>query len=241
MVERPNRCLLCEARYSNPVCQMDAASLSHFASLTLLDSYDPGQKLFSQGDPPTDVFLIRSGQVKLVHTHPDGAEQILRTAGAGETLGIGASPETGMIVSAVATASTHVCRLPMSRVEDLLARDPQFSMAWMHLLSDEIRRSREAILNLGPQAAAQRLASYLLKACREGGRNRRSPEIRPGIRTTHADLAATLSIAPETTTRLLGALADAGIVKLSRGRIDVLDVDRLAALCEFSGSRLASA
>jgi CRP-like cAMP-binding protein len=250
MTQRPSRCLLCEARYSNPVCQMSPSHFAHFASLTATATYGSGQKLFSQGDPAHDVFLIRSGLVKLVHGHADGAEQILRTAGPGETLGIGASPDTGMVVTAVATAATQVCRMPQSRIESLLREDPEFSMAWVHLLTDEVNRSREAILNLGPQAAAHRLANYLLKNCRDQMRGK-GPRVWGedtgadsrdlSVRMTHADLASTLSIAQETTTRLLGALEEAHIVKLMRGRIQILDLDRLAALSGFPGSELETA
>lgn len=246
MNERPDRCLLCEARLSNPVCQMAGASLTRFSALTNVVSYHAGQKLFTQGDRAGTVFLVRTGQVKLTHEHVDGVEQVLRMAGPGETLGVGASEDHEVNVSAVATLSTTVCRTRLPEVEALVRADPEFALVWAHLLMDEIHRSREAILNLGPHPAIIRMARFLLSASRDqirlqSKKARKTSKAAPTwgplvVRTTHSDLASSLSIAQETATRLLGTLEEAHVVKLLRGKIEILDLDRLAAVGGYPGS-----
>jgi CRP/FNR family transcriptional regulator len=238
MKDRPDRCLLCEARLNNPVCQMGPLSAARFSAITTPTNYRAGQKLFSQGDPAGDAFLIRSGQVKLVFQHPDGTEQIVRVAGPGEMLGIGAAIDRHMVVSAIATEAASVCRARMLEIEKLLSSDPEFSLAWAHLLNDEVRRAREAALNLGPQQASTRLSRYILTKVDSRNTGPKPLHELPSLHITHSDLAGVLSIAQETATRLLGDLAERKIVRLSRGKIEVLDLDRLAALAGYPGSEV---
>ncbi|MBA3720042.1 MAG: winged helix-turn-helix domain-containing protein, partial [Nocardioidaceae bacterium] len=50
------------------------------------------------------------------------------------------------------------------------------------------------------------------------------------VKLTHEQLAALAATSRETTTKILGDLADQGLIALGRGRITVLDQDRLRAL-----------
>ncbi len=237
MSERPTRCLICEARLHNPVCQLPGDSLNRFAEASSTATYSSGQTIFSQGDAPGDVFIIRSGQVRLTFHHPDGAEQVLRLAGPGEIVGAGISGRRSLSMTALAKTSTTVCRSRLKDIEELVASDSKFALAWGHLLMDEISRARASVYHLGPHAAGVRLARLLHDI---GRKSSRADDGMMVVRVTHSDLALSLSVAQETTTRLLADLQDRNIVKLSRGRIDILDADRLLALAGYPGSDVES-
>lgn len=230
--ERPRRCLMCEARRENPICRLGGGGAARFSEIARTAQYRTGQPLFLQGDRGGDVYLIRSGQVKVTYHHADGAEQVLRIAGPGETVGIGMSIGSDLSVSAIARTACTVCRVRLTDLEALLQRNPEFALAWTHVLTDEIRRVREAVLHLGPHSASVRLARFLVASMSANDRGRA-----PLISMTHVEIAASLSIAYETATRLLRSLEESGILRLSRGRIEVLDPDRLLALAGHLDSR----
>lgn len=134
-----------------------------------------------------------------------------------------------MPMTAVTKGAVSICRARLKDVEHLLQSDPDFALAWVHLLVDEVQRARDGVFHLGPQPAAIRLVRYLQDAQKRqpaasGGHQPRS------ISMTHAELAAALSVAQETVTRLLRDLEEKNVVKLARGRIEVLDPERLEAL-----------
>ncbi len=234
MVERPERCLLCEARTNNPVCQLPTPSVLKFAEVARNLSFHHGQPIFQQGDPAGDVVLIRFGSIKLTHEHADGAEQILRIAGPGETLGIGMSVGSTLLATATARGSVSICRIALHEVERIVKDDPEFALAWAHLLMDEIQRARTSVLHLGPHPAGVRLARFLVDSL-EQTKPRRDAVV-PTLYLTHAEIASTIAIAEETSTRLLRDLEEKNILRLARGRIEIIDLDRLVALAGYRGT-----
>jgi CRP-like cAMP-binding protein len=210
--------------------------MARFSEFAEIEMVKPGNDLFVQGDPAGNVFIIRSGQVKVVHQHPDGTLQILRVAGAGEILGLAMLSNGTMMTTATTRNGASICRSRLSDIENLLRTDPDFALAWAHLLQDEIRRAREGLLHLGPHPAAVRLARFLLRSMSENGSSPGNAGTPPVVSLTHADLAAALSIAHETATRLLRDMEEKGMVRLARGRIEILDPDRLLALGGYPGS-----
>lgn len=236
MTDRPQRCLLCEARLNNPVCQMTAEAADRFSAMSLVTSLRPGQVLFSQGDPAGTLFIIRQGQVRILHEHPDGTQQLLRVAGPGEILGVGHHADQQHSTSAVARSTGSVCSIRLGELERLLESNAELALAWAHLLMDEVQRARDTVSHLSLHPAGVRLARYLAQSLRDGQPSPGSPRT---VRLTHAELAGLLSIAQETATRLLRDLEERSILRLSRGQIEVLDVDRLEAVAGFPGSRLS--
>jgi len=231
---RPDRCLLCEARLNNPICQMRAGTFQRIFGESRAVNCEPGTILFRQGDVTPDIVIIRAGQVKIVFEHPDGVEQILRFAGPGETLGLARKPGQGMPVTAVARKGVSICRTRVDDLDRAVRTDSEFALAWAHVLADEVERTRDSLLLHGPQPAGIRLARILLNAATEdpgafNGRNALS------VTMTHGELAATLSLAQETVTRLLASFETQNVVRLGRGHIEILDPDRLQALAGFDG------
>jgi len=82
-------------------------------------------------------------------------------------------------------------------------------------LLQTIRRS--AILTQAPADVALEL---LLNELADGGGSKRNGKRAP-IRITHAQLAGLLHLSRETVSRMLGQMADRGVVELARGTIRV--------------------
>src|SRR5207253_2751740 len=65
-----------------------------------------GTPIFAKGDPPTSLFAVISGTVKISISSPDGRNAILNLIGPGEIFGEMA-PLSGQVRSADATANTN--------------------------------------------------------------------------------------------------------------------------------------
>ncbi|HEX7879136.1 MAG TPA: Crp/Fnr family transcriptional regulator [Candidatus Eisenbacteria bacterium] len=225
---RPDRCLLCEARSKNAMCQLPPDAFQRFFAGSRVESLPAGTVLFRQGDEAADIFIVRTGQVKVLFQHADGMEQLLRVAGPGDMLGVARRIGDGMAVTAVAKKGVSICRTRVDQLERTLRADADIALAWCHLLADDAERTREALFLHGPQPAATRLARLLLQTWQRN-HQRDTTESR-AVHLTQGEIAAALSVVEETITRLLATLEEKGVVAPGRGRIDVLDPDRLAAL-----------
>jgi putative ABC transport system ATP-binding protein len=69
---------------------------------------DAGEVLFEQGSRGNRIFMVNGGEIDLVRCHPDGSEEILRTAGPGDYFG-----EMGALFSLPRSATARA-RTPAS-------------------------------------------------------------------------------------------------------------------------------
>lgn len=89
--------------------------------------YDPGHRLYLQGDKPPFVYTIRSGLVKLVQRLPNGDRRIVRLLRQGDLAGLEGLEGQPMDHDAIAMDYVRVCRIPKSVIE-IMRRDTP----WLH-------------------------------------------------------------------------------------------------------------
>jgi CRP-like cAMP-binding protein len=64
------------------------AVVALFAQRTLVEEeFGAGQVVFTQGDEGRDVYVIKTGNVEIVHTRPGGASEVLKVLGPGDHFG----------------------------------------------------------------------------------------------------------------------------------------------------------
>ena len=186
---------------------------------------DKSEVLFHQGDAADHFYYVYSGQIELSLTAPTGQKKILEVLGDGRTFAEAVTFMRGRRypVSAEALCDTVLCQIPSQQYVDLIYSNPD---ACMRLLSDISRhlhaRVRE-IENLTVQNARGRLVSYLLDHV---------VETHEDEATIHLELprhviASRLSIMPETLSRLLRGMSDAGILSVEDRSIKVHSLAQL--------------
>ncbi len=199
----PEDCLSCEFRHQLTFCNFTAATLTDYEKIGFMMSPAPGAKLFSEGDPVRNVFVICSGQVKISTTSRDSKTMILKIAGPGEVLGLSAILEN---VLHEATAETiEPCRVKiMHKCEfiEFLGRHGIASMHAAQMLSTEYLTAFHDAQRLAlPGSSAGRLARLLLEwghAAADG-----KSEIRFTMALTHEEIANMTGTSRETVTRSL--------------------------------------
>jgi CRP-like cAMP-binding protein len=89
--------------------------------------FEPGDRLYLQGDEPPSVYTIRSGLVKLVQRLPNGDIRIVRLLRQGDLAGLEGLEGQPMDHDAIAMDYVRVCRIPKSVIETMRRDTP-----WLH-------------------------------------------------------------------------------------------------------------
>jgi CRP/FNR family transcriptional regulator, dissimilatory nitrate respiration regulator len=188
---------------------------------------DEGQWLFGQGDPAERFFLVVQGRIRLFRLSPEGAEKIIEIAAPGQTfaealmfLNVPRYP-----VCAAALTQAELVSFDAGDFAEMLRGSVDTCFALLGALSQRLRRLVGEIDDLTLHSATGRLARYLLGQL-SGECATLELEVRKGV------LASRLSIQPETFSRILKRLADAGVLEVRGNAVQVLDRDALIGFSE---------
>jgi CRP-like cAMP-binding protein len=136
--------------------------LEHFQVLPHTQrTFRKGQYLFHQGDSVVSMFLIESGEARLLRRRRDGGVIVLQQALPGSFLA-----EASLFTASYhcdATATTRVSARLISRLamRKLFENDPAFATAWASHLADEVRGARLRAEILAFKTVAERLSAWI--------------------------------------------------------------------------------
>ncbi len=180
-------------------------------------SFRPGQHIIFEGDQPPGLFLVVRGRVRLSCIASDGREQVLAMIGPGENF----NPVPifdGRPNPATARAMSPVVCLMLPR-DDLLAlmrQHPDLALAMLSEMAGQLRELVSLVEDLAFRSVRARVVRRLLAEAAEGA-----------AELTHQELAEHVGTVREIVGRALRQLAEEGLVQLKRGRVIVLDPERL--------------
>lgn len=182
------------------------------------------EPLFHQGDPARWIYFCRSGQVKLFRLSGDGNEKIVNLIDAGRSFA-----EATMFMPRrcypVHCSSLKISELIAYDAEDLvqtLKSAPELCFYMLGMLSRRLHEKIGQIEALSLQNAQTRIANYLLSGSRKAGN---SGEFELPIGKKY--VANFLSVKPETFSRVITALEQAGILSTNARKFRLTDVPAL--------------
>lgn len=194
-----------------------------------------GAILFHEDCPWTGLFLVKSGRVKVSRIAADGREQILRFLSDGELIGLPAAfvadePNLGggrYLVTTAAISDSHGYIIPRGCLEKTIRRCPEVALRLLRSLSVGLYMATDLIADLSFLTAPQRIAALLLRLAEksptpgEGGTSLR-------VLLSRKDLARAAGTSEATAIRTLSRLNRAGLIRLRKGQIVLLDLRKLA-------------
>jgi len=121
-----------------------------------------GEHLFNQGDAFYSLYAIKSGSVKIYSITDDGSEQITGFLLPGELAGMDAINTEQHHSYAKALETTSFCEIPFTQLEDLAGQLPSLRHQLLRLMSKEIMKDGELLMQLGKNTAEERLTYMLL-------------------------------------------------------------------------------
>lgn len=102
--------------------------------------------LFTQGESPTGLFVLRSGMGRLSMTSPKGDVLMSMPVGAGSVLGlpalVGNQPYS---LTASAFKGAEIAFVAAEEFSALMLSNPSLSMSVLRILAAEVRNARSAI------------------------------------------------------------------------------------------------
>ncbi|WP_235736884.1 Crp/Fnr family transcriptional regulator [Nocardioides alcanivorans] len=191
------------------------------ASTAVTRPYQRDERIYGPGDR-TGLFVVHSGLVKVHRLTESGSDQLIRLMSPGDFLG-----ETALLAGtatdhfAVALQPSELCMIDRDRFTRLLGEHPSIAVQMLQTVSTRLVTTEQMLSSLGGHSVRHRLAQQLLLLMDEAG----STSFR--LPTTKKELAAYLGTSPETLSRRLTALQDAGVIRLGAGGL-VEVVDRKA-------------
>jgi CRP-like cAMP-binding protein len=193
------------------------------ASSALRRRFAAGEVLFLEGDPSAGLWVVERGRIKVYKLHVEGREHILHLFGPGDSFNEVAALDGGPNPANAGALSDAVAWVvPAGVIQSMLARDPSLAQAVIHGMSERMRMLVQQIEALALYAVQARLARFLIDRSED-------PALEgPGI--TRAAIAAHLATTPETVSRALRTLEEAGAIRFDRHRIVIVDLALLRSL-----------
>ncbi|MBI5241236.1 MAG: Crp/Fnr family transcriptional regulator [Elusimicrobia bacterium] len=213
----PSRAELLRAMAQSPLfCALKPGILELVALRGQVRGYEAGESVFEAGEPADRFFLVIHGRVKVFRLSPKGGEQVLHTYGPGTTFGEAAMWAGGRFPAySQALAPTALFSLSRQALRAAFAGNPDLAIGMMAGLSQKLRGFVQLVEDLSLKEVPARLASALLAEARKAGSERFR------LSRTKAELAAHLGTIPETLSRGLRKLQDAGVIAVRGPEISV--------------------
>jgi CRP-like cAMP-binding protein len=182
--------------------------------------------LFQKGDPPRGFYVVVFGQIKLAFPSEQGNEKVVEIIGQYQTFGEAVMfMERPYPVFAEALVDTLLLHIGSSAVFDLLARDASFARSMLAGLSMRLHALIQDVESYSLRSSAQRLIGYLLQHAGEAGPQQGPLDVE--LPTSKQVIASRLNLTPETFSRILHDLIDAGLVTVQGRQIRILALERL--------------
>jgi CRP/FNR family transcriptional regulator len=204
--------------------------LDRIAQVAVPRSFPKGARVFHEGDESDACYIIRKGEVRVTREHSDGRAIALATLGPGEIVGELAMLD-GEVRSASVEALSDVELLAVAArdMRGLLERNPEITAKLVVALTRRVRETNERVARQSFQTVPSRVAGVLSQLVAEAGSDGNGAREGVTIRMNQADLAQLAGTSRESVSRFLAVLERAGVVRVGRGRVTVLETGRLRA------------
>jgi len=209
------------------------ADRTRVLAATARHGYSRDDTVVHQGDPGGAFHLLARGRVAVRVSSPGGDVVTLSVLGPGDFFGEQAllGPRHERTASVVALEDVETWSMDSARFDQLRRANPSVEHLLVEVLAAQVRRLTAHLLEALYLPAEQRTLRRLLELLgRYGGG---APVVVP---ITQEDLATMAGTTRPTVNRVLRRMEQAGAVRLSRSRIEVLAVDILRQRAETPGA-----
>lgn len=207
-------------------------TLEELDAMRRLVRYRVGQVVIHEGEKSDFVGIVASGVLRMQKNLLDGRHPVVGLLVEGDIFGRAVDGVTEVAIEAA--TDVEVITFPRGPFEVLLKRSPDLDRVLLLSVLNALDRAREWMVILSNKKVVNRVAGFLLVMCTQfAGVDHLVRDSQSGIKVkipvSRLDLAHLLGTRPESISRALHALADAGDIEIiAPDRILIRDVGALS-------------
>ncbi|MFI5282040.1 MAG: Crp/Fnr family transcriptional regulator [Candidatus Dormibacterales bacterium] len=190
--------------------------------------FDRGAYLFREGDPSSHLYVIVHGEVKIAHASQSGSEVVFSIAGPGDVLGEMSifEQEGTRTADAQALGQAECLIIARAPLIEFISTRPALLLHIISTLSGYIKRKDAALGEASFLDIPARVALKLIELAATKG-VASADGIVIDMLLSQRTLAGMIGASRENVNRALSRFADLGYIRLTRGKVQVLDRDQL--------------
>lgn len=193
--------------------------------------YPPGQIFHSPNEIGEQLFVLRSGRVRIYKLSPEGRALTLMVL---EPVTIfGEMTLVGQWLHDTFAEAMSECVIGVigrDTLHRILERYPQVAIAFMEVMGQRLRAMENKLADIAFKSVPQRLASVLLNLAGVPPGNAQPAVTPSAVRYTHQQLAEMIGSYRETVTKAIGELREAGAIRIEDDAIALTDMAQLQRL-----------
>jgi len=194
-------------------------------------NYRKGEIIFKEGDRPSGLICLSSGQVKLFKEGVGGRDQIIRLATPVNFIGYRAMfANDNYIASAVAIDDSVITVFERDAIFEILSRNANLGIKFIQMFANELGFSSVRTVSLTQKHIRGRLAESIVFLKDKFGLEADEQTIKAYL--SRDDLASLSNMTASNAIRTLSAFANEGLIELKGRKIRILDVVQLEKISE---------
>jgi CRP/FNR family transcriptional regulator len=209
-----------------PVLQTADTDLAReFRQAAFFAKIPAGKDVFVEGDDVQAIALLISGVVRVYKIGETGREITLYRFGLGESCILTANAilsQQSFPAIATVERDAEAVMIPAGKFRDWVGRYD----AWRKFVFDLLSQRLASVMAIVDEVAFRRMdlrvAALILGRSDAAG----------SVRITHREIAAELGSSREVISRILEDFVSTGLIRVARGQIEILNLQKLAALAE---------
>jgi CRP/FNR family cyclic AMP-dependent transcriptional regulator len=187
---------------------------------------EPKHQVFMRGDTPNGIYAVLEGAISVSGTDQDGTEALLTVLVPPNWFGeISLFDRQSRTHDAIADAAGLLFHVPQAALDEILAAEPRYWRDFALLLTSKLRLMFVAMEDWALLSTAVRLARRLVLMSEGYGEwhDRSARE----VHVSQERFATLLSTSRQTVNHILKDLAVAGLIRLTYGGVEILDLPGL--------------
>ena len=218
-------CEDCDIRHMVMFAVLPEGELTELLKPIDIVRFDAQERIYPEQTDGFYAFTIRSGVIKLLKAMPNGDVRIVRLLTRGDTFGLEVLLQQKYHHSAIAITGVELCRIPVSVLNALDERSPEFHHLLMARWQKSVDAAEAFITDLSTGHAKTRLAHLLLNFFSDGLSEVWNSPARD-------DIAHMMGLTIETTSRLMAEFKREGLISEEHGIIAIQNTEALRAIAE---------
>ncbi|MBA4055264.1 MAG: transcriptional regulator [Marivirga sp.] len=191
--------------------------------------------VFMEGQSPSDLYFIITGEVKTYKVNYDGKELITGIHSAGDFLGyVPLLEERQHNESAEVLEEAEISIIPKQDFLTLIYSSKDMARKFIKMLSNNLIEAENRLLDLAYQSVRQRVAGALLKIYNEHN----LPNKKEIITIARKDISNMIGTATESLNRTLADFKDEGLIEISEEGIKIREKAKLENLLMIFANRV---